>query len=44
MLRAKIKKKRLAKMVPSGLLVRARLEFFGSRVRAHEARVFKFWG
>ena len=42
-------KKRLAtrssdKMVPSGLSVRAVLEFLGYRVRAHEARVFKFWG
>ena len=42
-------KKRMAtrssdKMVPSELSVRAGLEFSGSRVRAHEARVFKFWG
>ena len=42
-------KKRLAtgssdKMVHSGLWVRAGLEFLGSRVKAHEARGFKFWG
>ena len=32
------------KTVPSGVWVRAGLEFSGCRVRTHEARVFKFWG
>ena len=32
------------KLVPSGVWVRTGLEFLGSRVRAHEARVFKFMG